>query len=181
MIAEARLIKDHAFQPTDNLLLDANVWLMLYGPQGDPSSYRTRVYSDAFKRMLSAGSMIHIDVLVMSEFINSYARLEYKLAIRRGLGAEFKEFRESDEFPPVAQRIAADAKLVLQRCKCIESGFSTSDIAGVLTEYETGRKDFNDQMLAEMCTSNGLILVTNDADFKASGPTVLTANRRLLP
>jgi predicted nucleic acid-binding protein len=181
MIAEARLIKDYEFQPTDNLLMDANVWLMLYGPQGDPSSYRTRVYSDAFKRMLSARSTIHIDVLVTSEFINSYARLEWRLAIKRGLGAEFKEFRDSDEFPPVAQRIAADAKLLLQRCQCIESGFSTSDIAGVLTEYETGRKDFNDQMLADMCTRSGLILVTNDADFKASGPTVLTANKRLLP
>lgn len=41
MIAEARPIKDYEFKSTDNLLLDANVWLMLYGPQGDPSSYRT--------------------------------------------------------------------------------------------------------------------------------------------
>ena len=180
MSPEARMIAEHRFQPTDNLLLDANVWLVLYGPQGNHNDYRTKLYSEAFKRILSAGSTIHIDVLVTSEFINSYARFEYKLAIRRGMGAEFKEFRQSNEFPHVAKRIGADAKRILQYCRCIDSGFSTSDIAALLTDYEAGETDFNDQILARICKSNGLILVTNDSDFKNSGVPILTANKRLL-
>lgn len=41
-------------------------------------------------------------------------------------------------------------------------------------------EDFNDQVLAELCKSRNLTLVTHDGDFKDLGLNLLTANQSLL-
>lgn len=50
-----------------------------------------------------------------------------------------------------------------------------------MNEYQVGGSDFNDQVIREVCKSNGFKLLTDDGDFDTQGLTVLTANSRLLP
>jgi len=69
-------IKSYVFKPTDELLLDANIWLSVYAPRR-PNDWRAAVYSRALSDMLLAQSRIYIDVLIISEFINAYARIEF--------------------------------------------------------------------------------------------------------
>jgi hypothetical protein len=52
---------------------------------------------------LSAKSKIYIDVLVLSEFINTYSRTQWKFVARHI--ESFKAFRNSSHFKPVAQEI----------------------------------------------------------------------------
>ncbi len=171
-------VRHHQFTSKDKLFLDANIWLYVHGPNEPKASWVVNTYSKTFNRILKAQSQIYIDVLVLSEFINRYARMKWELV--KSNFDEFRKFRNSPCFKPAAQGIAADAKRVLQHCSRIESGFSTLAIDDLLTDYATGDSDFNDQVITEICRSNGLTLITNDIDFKNKGIPVLTANRRLL-
>ena len=170
-------VAHYNFTAQDQLFLDANIWLYIHGPQ-KLRGYWTRIYTPAFNRILKANSRIYIDVLVLSEFINRYARLEWELgpSPRR----TFKAFRSSSDFKPVAQDIAADVKIILSYCSPIESGFATLEMDNLLTEYAGGNADFNDQVITELCKSNELTLITHDSDFRTQEIPVLTANPSLL-
>jgi len=173
----AMSVNDYSFTSRDQLFLDANIWLFLHGPQQSPVRQRVRTYSQAFKRILTAKSQIHVDVLIISEFINSYARIMWR---NSSSTMGFKRFRNSLHFKPIAQNIAADVKRVLKHCTPIESGFGLLDMDDLLNDYAAGGLDFNDQVISEMCKINGLTLITNDGDFRGQGIPILTANRRLL-
>lgn len=177
MSHKAEAITGYDFKPNDELLLDTNIWLLVYGPQ-KPGDSRVAVYSQALAKILAAQSRIYIDVLVVSEFINTLARSKWKLSAPHI--KEFKAFRKSPDFKPIAQDIAADIKLVLQHCTRLESGFESLVIDTLINEYAAGDSDFNDQILTTLCRSKGLKLVTDDGDFKGQGISVVTANKRLL-
>jgi predicted nucleic acid-binding protein len=176
MMCKAEAITNYDFKPSDEFLVDTNIWLFVYGPQ-KPANTRVAVYSHALSMIFAAKSRIYIDVLIVSEFINTYARLKWKLL---SPSSEFKEFRKSGAFKSIAQDIAADVKRVLKHCRKVKDGFESLDINNLLDEYATGDFDFNDQLLATLCRRKGLKLVTDDGDFKRHEIPVVTANKRLL-
>ena len=165
------------FTLQDKLFLDANIWLYLYGPP-KPRTYWRPLYSRAFNRILRAKSPIYIDVLVVSEFINAYARLKWRADAPHL--AYFKDFRNSPGFKPVAQNIAARVKQIMKHCARIESGFTMLPMNDLLDDYISGDSDFNDQVITEICKNNGFTLITNDGDFKTQEIPILTANQSLL-
>ncbi len=179
MTHRAEEISTYDFKSSDALLLDANIWLFVYGPQ-KPNDPKVAAYSNALRKILAAKSCIYIDVLIVSEFINAYARMKWNLLCGPSKTRNFKQFRKSSAFKPVAQDIAADVKCVLKHCTRVESGFESLPIDTLVNEYAAGDSDFNDQILAALCNSKGLKLVTDDADFKRRGVPVVTANKRLL-
>ena len=177
MTNKALAVASHEFKPEDELLLDTNIWLLVFGPH-NPGDWRVEVYSQALAKILAAQCRIYIDVLIVSEFINAYARVKWGV-----LGhphGNFKRFRNSPDFNPIAQDIAADVECVLKHCTRVENGFETMDIDGLITEYADGNSDFNDQIIAVLCQRKGLKLVTDDGDFHGQGIPIVTANRRLL-
>ena len=177
MPPETMSVNNYNFTSKDKLFLDANIWLFLHGPQQSPVRPRVKTYSQAFKRILNAKSQIHIDVLIVSEFINSYARIMWS---NPKSNMEFKRYRNSLQFKRIAQDIAADVKIVLQHCSPIESGFAMLELNDLLDDYAVGGFDFNDQVIAQLCKNKGLTLITNDGDFRGQGIPILTANRGLL-
>ena len=180
MPGSAEEISNYTFKGTDELLLDANVWFFLYGPHR-PGSPQAAAYSAAFARILAASCRIYVDVLIISEFVNRYARLKHQLLQgRRGVPREFKRFRGTAMFKTIAKDIAADTRKILSTCTRVDSGFATLDVDVLVNSYGVGNSDINDLVLAELCRSKGFMLVTDDGDFKGKGITVLTANRRLL-
>jgi predicted nucleic acid-binding protein len=172
-------IRSYSFSSSDRLLLDANIWFFVYGPQ-DPKDYRVPIYSLALKNMLAAQSRLYVDVLVLSEFINRYARMEYEMAIKRGFTGNFKRYRKSADYKPISQAIAASAHRILAQSQRLGSGFETVNIDALLSDFGTNCKDFNDLIIAELGRAQGITLVTDDADFKGVGIPILTANAKLL-
>jgi hypothetical protein len=173
-------IGSYVFKPTDQLLVDANVWLVIYGPQ-KPASRKVAVYSGAFYRMLEARCPIYIDVLILSEIVNRYARFQYNITrASSATTVDFKQFRKDPAFKPAARAIAADVRRILKYCARLDSGFHALDIHALVDEYEKDDSDFNDQVLIELCKSKSLTLVTDDGDFTDRGLTIITANRSLL-
>jgi predicted nucleic acid-binding protein len=174
---EATEVRHYNFTSQDRLFLDANIWLYLDGPQKSKSHWRT-TYSKVFSRILNACSQIYIDVLIVSEFINRYTRVRWGV-VAPGLNS-FKDFRNSPDFKPIAKDITADVKRILKHCSPIESGFAAMEIDDLLDAYALGNSDFNDQVITELCKTNGLTLITNDSDFRSREIPVLTANKSLL-
>ena len=179
MTSAVLAVDSYRFHKSDAFLLDANVWLSIYHPQVS-SRPRGPVYSRALREMRRAGSTLFVDVLVLSEFINRYARLEHGVAVRRGAPSDFKRFRRTRGYRGVATAVADAVRRLLASCGRARTPFESLDLGAVLATYETQAADFNDLILAQLCKDNGLKLVTHDADFAGAGVTILTANQRLL-
>lgn len=169
--------RTHPFGAADQVLPDANFWLYLYGPPSAQPGWAVSAYSAIYVKLLIAKAQIHLDVLVLSEFVNSYARIEAK---RLSPGVDFKTFHRSAAFPPVAKTIAQEATNILNVCKRVNHHFAEWNALDLLKDYGVGKSDLNDQLLVESCRKHGLSLLTNDADFTEGGLTVFTANNRLL-
>ena len=169
-------IENYTFLPEDELFLDANVWLFIFGPQNSRNS-RTEIYSSAFRRILEAQSSIYIDVLIVSEFINAYTRILWR---QSNSDPNFKRFRNSPQFKPIAEEVVDNIRRVLNHCLRIENQFANLDIESILNEYANGGTDFNDQVFGNLCMSKNLKLVTDDQDFMCYGMSVLTANSNML-
>ena len=169
--------RSHAFSNSDSILVDANIWLYLLGP-ASVSPRWSAIYSGVFNRIDSAGSSLFLDILVLSEFINRFARLEMQRI--QPAQINFKHFRESADYPPVAQSIESQVNVILSLCQPIDHPFSEWNLAELLKDFSTGTVDWNDQLIAENCRKQGLTLLTNDGDFIHGGISVFTANTKLL-
>lgn len=75
---KANDIQSYVFTSSDKLLLDANILLFIYGPQSSVNP-NVDVYSEALKKILNSHCQVYVDVLVISEFINRYARIKHGL------------------------------------------------------------------------------------------------------
>ena len=169
----------YAFKKDEPLILDANVWLYLYPAPSDKYTGPAASYSAAMKSMLSAGSHLVIDAMVLSEYLNRYCRIEWS-ALHKAAYLDFKAFRKSTDFLPVGQGAATFARSMLKLCTRHDHPFAAADIAQILSDFESGSNDFNDGLLAETCRHNGWKLVTNDKDFTTGGIEVLTSHPALL-
>ena len=177
MGSNALAVDSYSFTHRDKLFLDTNIWLYVYGSQ-KPDDTLVKIYSQVFDRILKAQSCIYIDVLIVSEFINTYARTRWKLVAPRN--QPFKKFRQSPEFKAIAKEIADAVKRIMCHCSRVESGFRELEIDALLNIYAEGNSDFNDQIIVELCKDRELTLISHDGDFKTQRIPVLTANHRLL-
>ena len=175
---QAKSIKNYNFNNSDQLCLDTNIWIYIFCPQ-NPNDPHVEVYSQAFSSILKTKGRIYINSLITSEFINTSARIQFNLQKTNGF-QDFKAFRKSTAFKPIAFNIASDLKSVMEHSFRIESNFKELDINTLINEYKEGNCDFNDQMITELCKHNGLTLVTNDSDFYDHNIPIITANPRLL-
>ena len=171
-------IDNHNYTDSERLFLDANIWLYIYSPRETMGKLQ-EVYSAALSRMLNAKSQLFTDVLIISEFVNTYARTKWHSSTATPKG-NFKNYRQSKHFKPVAKQIASAARKITSMCQVLESGFSQLQHHSFFENYATGKFDFNDQMIVELCHSQELTLVTHDGDFAEQTLPILTANQKLL-
>ena len=169
----------YAFNAGEPILVDANVWLFVQPPAAQPPPYFAKSYSAALKSLLAAGAQPVIEVLILSEYLNRYLRLEYNAAWRNTY-PKFKDFRKSADFPPLAQAAVADAKQILKVAAPQDTSLSTTNLSAIFAETEAGALDLNDGVLVENCRLHGWKLLTNDGDMTIGGIEVLTTYRPLL-
>ena len=173
-------IDRYTFTPQDHLFFDTNVWVFLFGSHYRPPNSQEALYSIAFKKIRESGCRIVIDAIVLSEFVNRLARLAYHHLPSSKRPREFKDYRKSTAFRPVAKAIADACRRILAVSTPVESEFASLDLSAIFAQFESGRCDFNDHLLAALCGHRGFILVTHDSDFRGKNIPILTANSRLL-
>jgi len=171
----------HSFSKQDRVLVDANVWLYLYGPK-PPNSASARNYSAVLKALQTAGSQLFLDVLVLSEFVNRYVRDQHRVLAVPGaaISSDFKTFRDSPDFIPVAAAVQRSVLSIGKFAKPLDHMLMKVDLLVLLAEFAKGARDINDELLAEACKLNGLALLSHDADVAHAGITLFTTNPGLL-
>lgn len=180
MTARVENIQSYAFKSGDRLFFDTNIWFFINGPQADSSERQQRIYSQAYKEIISRGICIYIDVNVLSEFINRWARFAYNLWTEENGFVEFKQYRQLEEFKKVAEEISESVDQILIDCSVVTVRYEKAALNDFVDLFRTGAYDFNDPLLHHVCQKCGCTLVTDDADFIRSDIHILTANRSLL-
>ncbi|MHC1772828.1 MAG: PIN domain-containing protein [Flexilinea sp.] len=173
--------QQYSFSENDRLFFDTNIWFFIYGPQSSSDINRQRIYSSAFRDIISRNCKIFIDVLVLAEFINRMARFSFDLWCEENqLSINYKDFRSMDVYKPIVFEIEKTAQMILVDSIPIESGFSQMDISSILKTLQNGQQDFNDLSIVNTCQINHLKLITDDSDFKSTNIEILTSNLKLL-
>jgi len=179
-------IRSFKYKEEHHFLIDANVWLDVFGPI--PRSRRSGAYTTAMQDMRVKKSKIHLDVLVLSEFINRYARILYQIELLKysGLSDEekpkYKQFRDSPEFKLVAEEIRIVTKDIINMATvCCNPDFNCDKANAFTDVFGRDCVDFNDQIIADSCKTKTLLLVTDDGDFQNYDEiSILTANPRAI-
>jgi len=169
----------YTFSAAEQIVVDANVWLYLFPPPGNPQAGFAKSYSHHFARMIGAGARPVLDPIVMSEYLNRYCRIEWQGRYET-IYSDFKKFRQSVDFKAVSTSAVAFARKILSMSSRHTIPSNEVDIQQALDDFAAGAMDFNDAVLAGICKKHGFKLLTNDADFQSGGIEVLTANPKLL-
>lgn len=172
-------LSSYSFCEGEQILVDTNIWLYLFPAPGTPPKWETTQYSQAFSRLVAAKAQPVLDPMVLSEYLNRYAQIEwegnYKSQYRT-----FKQFRNSASFVTIAASIDSFAKKIMGFCKIHSISADQLDLNQALTDFVQGRVDFTDAILVDVCRKENIKLLTNDGDFQDGGIEVLTSNTRLL-
>ncbi|MDR1462708.1 MAG: PIN domain-containing protein [Azoarcus sp.] len=178
---KAHDIAIYSFRQGEPVLIDTNVWVYLYPPAAQPAQQQLEAdYSRAFGKLLQAKATPIIDALILSEYINRYLRIEYKVWEKRHTGDAYKTFRRSAEGLQLACNAAAEVRCILKDASLRDTRLQGASIESIITGIETGGFDFNDGVLIENCRLQGWKLLTHDSDMTIGGIELLTANRKLL-
>jgi predicted nucleic acid-binding protein len=171
-------LSTYNFSKDETFLFDANVWLYLFPAPSDKRPFFAQHYSQALKKMLTSKVELALDAIILSEYLNRYCRIEYGAQAPAGLS--FKDFRNSPKFHAVGKAASAHANGIAKLCRLYDHPFGSINLPNLLSNFETGKHDFNDGLLAHVCSRNKWKLVTHDKDFITGGIEVLTTNPKLL-
>jgi len=161
----------------EKFFFDANIWLHLFCPQANSRPNIREKYNDFFLKAIIAKSKIYTSSQIVSEFFNTYTRIEFRLKNTENpskYNDYKKDFRNTDEYIELSDGIIEVIKSkILNKSVQLNDNFSHINIDNIL---QTGTYfDFNDSYFAEMCRNNGLTIVTHDRDFLDLDLDVITA------
>ena len=169
-------IDEYDFPEGKGYFFDTNIWLYIYGPIGWPDQ-RSDAYSRALKEIRNSDGTIYINCMIISEFINAFARIEFK---QQTNFTRFKEFRNSLAFRAIAQDIAYTVRIIHRNTLACDPELQAIDLPKVMDLFEQGKYDFNDLLFAQICRAKNMVFVTHDKDFSELGVEILTANEKLV-
>ena len=157
-----------------SIFFDANIIIYLFWPIYDKYD-NSKKYASFFKALVHQKNTCVINITVLSEVINRIIRLEqYNLNLQ---SERFKDFRNSPEGTKVQKDIFSIVEnTILKVFTLTDQSLSIDDVIKYL---QTDTLDFNDKIIADICKKNGMILLTNDADFSAADIDILSANTKL--
>ena len=179
MARQTLSVDDYSFSSEDVFLFDANVWLYLHGPQLGPRDERSQAYSAILKRILDAGGEIFINLLVISEYINRYHKMEFGALPKEGR-PPWREYRKGPHCDVIACNVVEDLRRILGFCQLDDAALQSLRLDDLLALHEQGGWEFNDRVLVQLCRVRSFVFVTHDADFAAAEIAVLTANREMI-
>lgn len=163
------------------LFFDANVLLYLFaGTISQSSSWASATYASIFKKSIQLQCSLFTDVIVLSEFINRFLRIEYENHLKKNnlsrQNLNFKNFRATPDGKAVCHDVELIVKdKILKQFNILNTAFDANDIASM----SLSNSDFSDQLITQTCIKNNCVLITNDADFSGSPLDILTENKKL--
>lgn len=158
---------DYSILSGDQFFFDANIWIFLFCPIGASRQRKQNVYSDFLKYVRSRGNSIHVNSLVLSEFVNAWLHIEHKLwtkTITNSQDSDYKrDYVGSLEYVEVTKAIRATLNTILGVCTKNNDDFQAIEINDILTGLT--KRDFNDNYYLKLAKRKGWHILTDDADL----------------
>jgi predicted nucleic acid-binding protein len=166
------------------ILLDTNVWILIFDFDARSMPYKMETYSDAYGRLLKGNNTIIVNDYILGEFCNRCTKIQYENDKRRSgnLSAfpTYKEYRSSDDFRQTMETVRDVCLNIIGDHEFVSVADAHYDIDAVIQRFSRGDIDFSDIILIDFCLKEDLYLMTDDRDFGGRGLRLITANRRLL-
>lgn len=151
----------------DKIFIDTNVWLYLFCPVGQYNQDIVDVYNRFFLRLLKNKSTIYTSSMIVSEFFNTYSRIEFNIKKNQNPNRYRnykKDFRNTEEFEVLSKDICNLLNnKIFKYSKKLDDNFSSIDISNILLGDKNF--DFNDKYFAKLCEDNNIKILTHDKDF----------------
>ncbi|WP_270599525.1 type II toxin-antitoxin system VapC family toxin [Clostridium baratii] len=151
----------------DKIFIDTNIWLYLFCPIGDYKKDIVNRYNDIFLKILKSKCAIYVTSLTLSEFFNTYSRIEFEYKKKQTGQKNLKykrEFRNTTDFNVMVEEIIEIINnKILKYSTRINDEFNRIDLNNILISDDSF--DFNDKYFAELCEANNIKVLTNDKDF----------------
>ncbi len=169
-IQNIELLKDR------KIFFDANILIYLFWPSG--SFNWEKSYASILKKLLTQKNELCIDFLVISEIINRIHRIEFSKCSKINKSLNYKSYRNSvDGQTTMLDIYTIISTNILNHFTVLEKSFSKIEIQSFLT---IDSLDFSDKAILLTCSENNCVLITNDADYKASSIDILSSNPSIL-
>jgi len=170
-----RKIKDTNIDEINSVFFDANIWIMLKHTHSQQGKKRVKKCSTFYKSLLENKKTIYINEIILSEVANSIARIEfYKFnVVNQNKYTKFKDYRESDDYPPVAKKISIILENIMKSCTILDYTFTKNTMQQIIEKFKINA-DFNDLLTEFICKNNNIPVLTNDKDFKQASCDVIT-------
>ncbi len=159
-------VRTYIPQKEDSFFIDNNIWMYLFCPVGNYNENLVNIYNDFFRKILQNKCAIYTSSIIISEFFNSYCKVDYK--IQRRSNSQLRNYKNDFRNTPYFEELSKDIcqiihDKILKYSIKLNDDFSTIDLVSVLN----GNKnfDFNDMYIAKLCENHNLKILTNDKDF----------------
>ncbi len=161
------------------ILFDTNVYIFIDGFDARP---KLKIYSDYYwKTVKEKKNKIIINDYILGEFFNRCCKDKHGLDSQEETQPlTYKNRRETPEFIDFMESIRDSCFHFLKDATFVAACNTQTNIEEVLQSAAKGRLDFSDVILSNHCSSDKIILVTDDYDYIDSTFDIVTANQRLL-
>lgn len=161
-------IKGYVPSSTDCFFLDNNVWMFLFCPLGNYKANKQKAYSQFVADIKAYRASIYINSLVLSEFANTYLRLDFQLWKKQpeNCMADYKrDYLKSDQYSTTTLSVQSAMMNILKLSERMPDNFNAVDMSSIFNHFRT--IDFNDSYFIEYCRSCGknMFFVSDDKDF----------------
>lgn len=163
-MANAVSLSNYTFTGSEKFLVDANVWLYLYGPLNNQYDHG---YSKIIPKVFDNTIKLFINDLIISEFVNRTCRLAYNKYLQKNQlnsqSCDFKKvYRNTQDFKDIykltIETIEQDVLTISTYVPVVKD-----DLFNGISNLSAD--DFNDELIVQTALSQGLSIITHDRDF----------------
>lgn len=161
------------------IFFDANILIYLFWASAS-SSWENQ-YASLYTKLNAQNNKFVLDYIVLSEFINRAARIEYDnyLAANNLTKNSFryKDYRNSQDGQTALEDIYLTVTQdILNEFEVVEKSYSRDDL---MMMCFVDNLDFSDKAIEKICNENQFVLLTNDTDFSSSNIDILSCHNKL--
>ena len=159
-------IENYKPDTSDIFFFDNNIWMFLFCPLGNHEVHKQRAYSDFLKEIQEVKATIYVNDLVLSEFSNTYFRMDFNQWEKEVEGYQTykKDYVGTPRYQAIANEIHHAINDIMSITNHADNFLDSVNINSILSHM--AHIDFNDSFYLEQARLGNWKIVTDDHDFQ---------------
>lgn len=171
-----------AYRPTssESFFFDNNIWMLLHYPATQYQTNRIQKYAGLLQDIINLNCLIFINSMVVSEFVNSWLRSDYKNLLYLSPNIDFKkDFVGSDEYKVSVDEIESALNQIFNITQRGNDDFNALDVNKIVSGLRV--RDFNDNYYLALAERKRWTLISDDKDMLSNNAynVKVVSDRRL--